>query len=244
MKSLFRYLLLALAVGGRATSTCLALQTTEAAEDSESPSQEELAIKEIMASERWTQAMQQFDQWVSLQSVYNDDEIEALRSELRNRVAVMSPTQLEDFLTEMEARLAILLSPAATEARQWMAPLTDQAVQRMRAKYGVEDPIRVPATDLENALRQFAADRQAQAAGAAAFNQSRQSAASAAIRSNESQQQALNQAAQRGAGSFQSQASPYAPRSTQKNPRTFSSPYPKMNYSIGPWGGVWITPRQ
>jgi hypothetical protein len=156
----------------------------------------------------------------------------------------MSPTQLQDFLEEMEARLAVLLSPAATEARRWVAPLTDQAVQRMRAKYGVEDPARVSAADLENALLQFAADRQAQAAGAAAFNQSRQSAASAAISANQSQQKALNQATRSSAASFQTQGSPYAPRPSQRNARTYSAPYPKMRYSIGPWGGVWITPPQ
>jgi len=236
------FLLLVLAISS-AAPTCLA-QTQQIAKDEESRKQEEIALKQILASDRWGEAMQQFDEWLSLQTVYDEREINALKSELRNRVATMNPTELQNFLEEIEARLAILLSPAATEARRWVAPLTDQAVQRMRAKYGVEDPARLSAAELENALHQFAADRQAQAAGSAAFNRSRESVASAAMNSNQSQQQALNQATRRTAASFQSQASPYAPRPSERTPRTFSARYPKASYSIGPWGGVWITPRQ
>lgn len=244
MKNLRITFLLALVVGGWSMETCWAQQPAEVADSDDARREEQQAIDKILGSERWAQAMEQFDQWLAIQNVYSDAEAKALRSELRNRVASMSSAQLEDFMEEMEARLAVLLSPEATAARQWVAPLTDQAVQRLRAKYGIEDPIRLSAAELETALQQFATDRQAQIAGAAAFNQNRQVAANAAINANQAQQQSLNQAAQRKASSFQSQSTAYAPRPAERNPRTFSKRYPGSSYSIGPWGGVWITPRQ
>ncbi len=244
MNLMFRYLLLAGWIGWGLASSCQAQLPAPDAIEPATPEQETQAIKEIMESERWTNLARQFDQWIALQSTYSDAEIEALRSELRNQVAMMKPAQLQHFLEEMEARLQVLLSPEAVEARRWVAPLTDQAIQRKREKYGVEDPLRVSAAQLEEALRQFAADRQAMSAGAAAFNQSRANVTNAAMRSNESQQKSLNQAATRSASSFQTQGSPYAPRQPDRNPRTFSRKYPGASYSIGPWGGVWMTPRQ
>lgn len=242
--SLYSFLLLAIVVGGWSPTVCLALQAVDAADSDEARQREQQAIDKILQSDRWAQASQQFDQWLAIQGFYDEQESKALKSELRNRVASMSAVQLEEFLNDMEARLAVLLSPEAKEARQWVAPLTNQAIDRLRAKYGVQDPIRASAGDLEAALQQFAADRQAQAAGAAAFNQNRQIAASAAMSANQAQQKSLNQATQRQASSFQTQASSYAPRPPERNPRTFSKRYPGSAYSIGPWGGVWITPRQ
>lgn len=234
----------ALAGGDWQLPRCMALQTGQVDGYDESSSEASREIDAILKSDRWAKAQQQFDQWLSLQNAYDKNETEALKSELRSRVAMMSATQLDAFLAEMEARLAVLLSPEAVDARRWVAPLTDQALQRLRAKYGVVDPMRMSAIDLDIALQQFAADRQTQAAGAAAFNQSRETAADSAIRLQQSQQKSLDRATQRSSGTFQTLSSPYAPRSQRPTARTFSSPYPKLNYSVGPWGGVWISPRQ
>lgn len=245
MKTSLYWLVLAILIsGGWSPMICLAQQAAEAADSDAARQQEQAAIDEILQSERWAKAQQQFDQWLAIQAFYDEAESKALKSELRNRVTSMSAVQLEQFLEEMEARLAVLLSPEAMAARQWVAPLTDKAVQRLRAKYGVEDPMRISAAEFETALQQFAADRQAQVAGAAAFNQNRQAAVNAAVSANQAQQQSLNQAAQRKASSFQTQTASYAPRPPERNPRTFSKRYPGSTYSIGPWGGVWITPRQ
>lgn len=237
-------LLFVTAFGGWSTATSCAQQTAKVADGDEARREEQIAIDKVLNSERWLKATQQFDQWLAIQSVYDERESNSLKSELRNRVASMSPAQLETFLQEMEDRLAVLLSPEATEARRWVAPLTDQAVQRLRAKYRVEDPVRLPAADLEMALRQFAADRRAQVAGAEAFDRARQSSVNAARSENQARQQGSNQASRPQAATFQTHGSTYAPRPAGREPRTFSRHYPGSTYSIGPWGGVWVTPRQ
>jgi len=236
--------LLVTSVGGWSATTSWAQQTSKVDSSDEARREEQIAIDKVLSSERWLKATQQFDQWLALQSVYDEREIEALKSELRNQVASMSPAQLESFLQEMEARLAVLLSPEATEARRWVAPLTDQAVQRLRAKYHVEDPVRSSALDLETALRKFAADRRAQVVGAEAFNRARQSSVNAARSANQARQQVSNQASRSQAATFQTHGSSYAPRPRSREPRTFTKHYPGPSYSIGPWGGVWVTPRQ
>jgi hypothetical protein len=131
---MFRYLLLAGWIGWGLASSCQAQLPAPDAIEPATPELETQAIKEIMESERWTNLARQFDQWIALQSTYSDAEIEALRSELRNQVAMMKPAQLQHFVEEMEARLQVLLSPEAVEARRWVAPLTDQAIQRKREK--------------------------------------------------------------------------------------------------------------
>ena len=129
------------------------------------------------------------------------------------------------------------------DARRWAAKYTDKALKRIRKQYGVEDPIRMPSLDMEAALRQFAADRQSKSAASSAFTRARESQAKAA-RSYHQSQAAAARSTRKTANYGNRSSSAYAPKSSKSRVRTYSSAYPKLNYSIGPWGGVWVNPRR
>ena len=202
------------------------------------------ARQEILDSQRWADAKQQLDSWLSVQKVYSDEEVEVLKSELRNRIAVMSPQELQAFLEEMEAKVAVLMSPASLDARRWASKYTDKALERYRKKFGVEDPARMSAADLETALAEFTAQRQSKLESSAAFRQSRQSQARAAKNYNQAQAKAARRPSVAGRYRAPSSSSPYSPRRASSRVKTYSAPYPKLNYSVGPWGGVWVSPRK
>ena len=198
--------------------------------------QEEQARQQIMNSPQWTEAKQRFDEWLSVQTAYNKAEVVALESELRNRTAGMSAQELGSFLEEMEAKTAALMSPAAMDARRWVAKYSDKARLRISKEHGVEDPLSLSTVEIESALRQFAAERQSKMASAAAFDRSRAGQAQAVKSYNQTQAKAA-----RTAASYRPPSrSPYTPRNTPRRPQVYSASYPKMNYSMGPWGGVRI----
>lgn len=223
---------------------CLTMQSAYSEEADGESLAETQSREEILSSERWLQAKQRFEDWLSIQEVYGDDQVEALKSELRNRIASMSAQQLKAFLPEMEDKLAVLMSQASMDARRWASKYTDKALTRIRAQYGVEDPIRMPSLDIEAALQKFAADRKSKASASAAFSRARQSQAKAATNYRQNQAAAAARSARKTANYGNRSSSAYAPRSSKSRVKTYSSAYPKLNYSVGPWGGVWVNPRR
>lgn len=216
------------------SSACAALQNQASAQNDQESSRNEQARQKILSSLRWTQAKMQFDEWLSIQTVYDENQIEALQSDLRNQIAFMSADELESFLTEMEAKLAVLMSPASMDARRWAAQYTKKAQQKILKKYNVQDPLTMPAADIESALRQFAAERGARQASSEAFNRARASQARAVSDLHKAQRQAaIANASRRPAPS-----SAYAPRNKPRNPKVYESPYPSR-FRFGPWGGAW-----
>lgn len=216
------------------TMACFSSPNAETTDPGGDSSQQEQARQQILNGPQWTKAKQRFDEWLSVQTAYNKAEVEALESELRNRIAGMSAEELQSFLEEMDAKITALMSPAAMDARRWVAKYTDMAQSRISKEYGVEDPLRLPAAEIEAALRQFAAERQSNKASAAAFDRARASQARAVESYNRTQAQTARPAASHRPPS----RSPYTPR----RPQVYKAPYPKLNYSVGPWGGVWVSP--
>ena len=209
-----------------------------AAEDVNQDFQEAEARNDILSSDRWAAAERQFDEWLSIQTVYSEDEVEAMKSDFRNRIIAMSAEELQEFLDQMEARVQILMSPASMDARRWASKFTEKRKKEIRKKFGVEDPINMSADEMAAALRQFAADRQSRQATSASFQRSRSLQASAATKRREAQAAAARAAAR----TRSTASSAYAPRNVPRTPKTYRAAYPKMNYSVGPWGGVWLSP--
>lgn len=209
-----------------------------AAEDVNPEFIEAEARNDILTSDRWAAAKQQFDRWLSIQTVYSEDEVTAIKSDLLNQVVSMSSAELREFLDQMEARVQILMSPASMDARQWASRFTEKRKREIRKEYGVEDPIRLSADEMAAALQQFAADRQSRRTASSDFQRSRSLQASAAAK-RRSTQTAVRSAAR----ARPTPSSAYAPRNVPRTPKTYQRKYPGMSYSVGPWGGVWVSPR-
>ncbi|MCH5376097.1 MAG: hypothetical protein JJ992_19170, partial [Planctomycetes bacterium] len=56
------------------------------------------AKQQILNSPAWSQAMEQFDEWLSVQIVYPKEQVPQLKANLQAQVDKMSADQLRDFL--------------------------------------------------------------------------------------------------------------------------------------------------
>jgi hypothetical protein len=198
---------------------------------------EQQARHSILTSEGWQQARSKFDEWLSVQSMYDAARIAAMKHEFARRIEGMSAVELQAFLSVMQNRLNVLLSADVTAARNWADEFyTSQGKQKLAEKHHIADPMSMTGAELEGALAEFASERQSQATAQAAF-QKGQGASIAAMEENRKQQQAAAAAAPRHAASY---GAPYAPTRPRDRPQRYEAPYNPVRYSVDPWGGVWI----
>lgn len=192
----------------------------------------------ILEGERWRRMYGEFEQWLSVQQVYRPEEVVAITKELRERVSRMSPPELERFLDEMEARLRVLKSPEADDARLWLkqfmavARNPEQQLGRPRP-----DVLNMTAAQIRQEIQWLEQHRASRQQAQSAFDQKR-SLQSQFARDAQAARQESRQPPDRSAWPANTPAprtrSPYAPR------RDVIRTTPDPRVIIGPWGAPYI----
>src|SRR6185295_6443969 len=109
-------------------------------------------------SDAWKDARAKFDQWLSVQVVYDPAEVAAMKASLVSRIERSSADDLTTLLHVMQRRLDVLLSPEVVAARQWADEFYTPSGKRGLAKEaGITDPMAMSPKDLTAALANFAA---------------------------------------------------------------------------------------
>ena len=68
---------------------------------------------QILASPSWRQATEGFDEWLSVQVIYDKSEVPRVQAWMKGKIDKMSAGQLQFFLQDMQQKLSIINSPAA-----------------------------------------------------------------------------------------------------------------------------------
>jgi hypothetical protein len=208
-------------------------QSSEAAPAATAPGAD-AERQNIMASPRWIQALRNWNEWLSIQRTYTPEQVAALRAEINDRIAAMSPPELLAFLDEMEERLKVLMSPEADEARQWIGQILAVA-RNPESHFGgpLPDVAHMTAGQIRKELLRFQQMRGTRQQEQAAFDRSRQRQVQAAV---DMQNAAAGGAAAtpRAAATFPEPQIPYrSPYAGRPPRRAFAGP---PVYRIGPWG--------
>lgn len=104
-------------VGFCASTVCAQPDSTPKAADT---TQKQTEKEKIMSSPEWERARQAFEDWLDVQTMYNEQEVAQLRADLRKEIASMTAPELKQFLGEIQAKLNVLLGNDVEEARQWV----------------------------------------------------------------------------------------------------------------------------
>jgi hypothetical protein len=75
----------------------------------------------ILDSPEWRRAMFEVNEWFRTQQVYTPAQVEEVRLAFQQRMADASAAELKLVLADLQAKLALMDSPQAREARAWMA---------------------------------------------------------------------------------------------------------------------------
>lgn len=119
--------------------------------------EEAAARNAIISSKEWGDTMRAFDEWQSVQQTYDKQQARQLRIRLIDKINSMDANQLKEFLPNLEAKLNILLSAEARQARSWFRQnldvASDQYAEKMRKS--LPDIARMTPEQLQESLDSF-----------------------------------------------------------------------------------------
>jgi hypothetical protein len=75
---------------------------------------------DIMHGDRWERAIAEFRQWLVTQRVYSPAQVRRIKSDFNARVAEMSSYELEYLLDSLDAKLRLLDTTEARDAKAWL----------------------------------------------------------------------------------------------------------------------------
>jgi hypothetical protein len=81
------------------------------------PDGDAAARRQILDSPAWRQAMEGFNEWLSAQAIYDKSQIPQVQARLKDKISKMSVGQLQNYLQDMQQKLAIINSKAAFDAQ-------------------------------------------------------------------------------------------------------------------------------
>lgn len=105
----------------------------------------------------WRDTLRAFDQWAIVQQVYTPKQAAEMRAKILEKSHRLSPEEGEKFRAEIDAKLAVLLSAEAREARTWLsttlAVASDSYANKIKAK--IPDVVKSSPDQLQAGLDTF-----------------------------------------------------------------------------------------
>jgi hypothetical protein len=186
----------------------------------------------ILKSDAWQNTMAGLDQWYSVQTMYDQKQIEEIKKQLNARVAKMSGGELDDFQKDLDAKLAMLLSPEGRDILGWVAANLAAAAPAYRKKMDIQYPdvARLTAAQLRQQLDLLEQKRSAAQGQTAAMERARQARIAGLQAEQRQEAQERQQALSRPPATV---ASPYHPGGMRQYPDVVSRP--QYGWGFGFW---------
>ena len=129
------------------------------------------AKQAILDSPAWMEAVRGFEEWLSVQVTYPKEQVPHLKATFQAQVDKMSASQLRIFLTDLEPKLAVLLSQEALEERAWTNMRLNllSAAKAAEFRKSMPDVAEMTALQIRQALEELKQRRAADAANQEAF---------------------------------------------------------------------------
>jgi hypothetical protein len=192
---------------------------------------------EILDSECWHRAMFELNEWFGSQTIYTPEEVAKLRSDFTDRVDKMSVKELQDVISDMEAKFRILDTPEVQEVRAWFGQYMSVLAHRRREEVLREIPNFATMTpaQLNQEIMKIQRQMQHMRSSRAAFDRNREAQVEARLQAN-SETQTVTQNRNRQRSAYRS---PYRPQSKE---RRFDNAQigPRKNINVDPFGGIWM----
>lgn len=202
------------------------------------PDREDLFRKtRLLGSDRWRRVVFEFDAWLAAQPVYTPAEAGRIRAQLDRRVAAMSSYEVEYLLDTLEAKLRMLDSPAARDAREWLSRYLAVMSERKRSEVLAEVPdvLEMTTGELVEALGRLEAKRAAVEDSRRAHERGRE--AFAVFLRAQREAAAAERTARGRIRVGDTAFSPYRPQPAADPPYAEAAAGPPF-LTVGPWGSV------
>src|SRR5262245_25435581 len=89
-------------------------------------------------SDAWQQTLHGFDEWADVQQIYTPQQVAEMRRKVVDNASSLAPAESDQFRGEINAKLHVLLSAEARDARKWLnetlAVASDSYAKKVRAQ--------------------------------------------------------------------------------------------------------------
>jgi hypothetical protein len=149
---------------------------TAAAQDDDDDDPDMARKADIMNSSRWRRAIFELGEWLSSQQIYSPQQVRNIKADFNRRVAKMSASDLEYLLDDLDAKVKILDTDEARDARAWVGQYLSVLSDQKRAKVlkDVPDVVKMTASQLDQEIRKIEQTRSSLQRQQTAFDQGRQ----------------------------------------------------------------------
>jgi len=192
----------------------------------------------IFSSDEWRRTRVAFDEWLSIQRIFDDQQVRSMKDRLRKQIATSSAADLRTLQEQMAAKMEILLSPEASDARRWLGHFVSPEVIFTREELNRFDIVSMTPAQVREMMQTFESRRAARRSQGAAFNASREQQAQRTMQAGRDRRQSNAQTRSSAQAAAQSRAAqtPLAPRQSPSPPR------PRAQIFVGPGGAGFVLP--
>jgi len=140
------------------------------------PANDAAAREQILKSPEWHDTVNQFNEWLSSQSLYDADQVKQTRARLEAGIKRMSAAQMQRFMSDMTAKLEVLGDQATRDAQQYLTETLAVAspTYARKVRQQLPDLLSMNATQIEQKLSAITSKRQATAQMQKSFEYARQ----------------------------------------------------------------------
>lgn len=233
-----RRLILA-AVAILAAAVCLPPAQRTPAADEPAPDGAKKSLRdELRTSDSWRKTISGLDQWLSVQPIYDRDQLDEIKQQLTKRLEKMPAIDLEEFRQDLDAKMQMLLSPEGRSILEWVRANLEAAAPAYRKKMNLQYPdvMKLTAAQLRLQLDALEQRRSTARNQTAVLGQSRQ-ARIAALQADQKRQDAARERALDRASTSADGAgyrTHYFPGSSVRQYRSQIGP-PVYGYGFGFW---------
>lgn len=195
----------------------------------------ELARKyDVLSSAPWQRAIAELGDWLATQSVYSPAEVRQIKFQFNDRVAGMSSYELEYLLDSISAKVRVLDTPEARDAKAWLGEYLSAMSDSRRARelQGVPNILDMSAEQLWQEIQRIDALR-----GSLRQRQQGVESRQATLASRAGAGRAATSAASRAAAERSRSAPAHSPYRSGGGSPPFSDIQPRrMSVNVGPFG--------
>ncbi|HEV3003798.1 MAG TPA: hypothetical protein VGX78_05025 [Pirellulales bacterium] len=133
------------------------------------------ARDEILQSPEWNETMRAWNHWLAVQKIYDKQQVKKMKQQLDDKVKGLSADELADFHNDLRAKIHVLMSAEALDARHWLSETLAVASQKYAKKVraGLPDVANLSAQELQDELDRFEERRSQTQQGEVALQQAR-----------------------------------------------------------------------
>ncbi len=187
----------------------------------------------ILDSDCWRRAMFELNEWFRSQTIFTPEEVAELRSDFADRVEKMTAKELQDVISDMDAKFRILDTPEVQEVRAWFGRYLSLLTDRRREEV-LRDIPNFP-TMTASQLNQEIMKIQRRRNSRANFNRNRQRQVDSQLQANRAPQSVPQNRTPRRS----TYRSPYRPVSRER-PFDDVQIGPRRSMNVDPYGRIFM----